>query len=73
MNAQKLTQKSLEAVQAAHAMAVEHSNAEVRQEHLLHALLAQQDGLIGSLLTGMGADVPALTAACEKAVSRLPA
>ena len=72
MNAQKLTQKSLEAVQAAHAMAVEHSNAEVQQEHLLHALLAQPDGLIGSLLAGMGADVPALTAACEKAVSRLP-
>ena len=51
---------------------MEHSNAEVQQEHLLHALLAQPDGLIGSLLAGMGADVPALTAACEKAVSRLP-
>ena len=30
MNVQKLTQKSIEAVQAAHSLAVEHSNAEVR-------------------------------------------
>ena len=50
MNAQKLTQKSIEAVQAAHSLAVEHNNPEVRQEHLLAALLGQQDGLIGSLL-----------------------
>ena len=72
MNVQKLTQKSIEAVQAAHGLSVEHGNAEVRQEHLLHALLAQPDGLIGSLLGGMSLDVRTMTAACEQAVSRLP-
>ena len=39
MNVQKLTQKSIEAVQAAHSLAVEHSNAEVRQEHLSLSLI----------------------------------
>lgn len=72
MNVQKLTQKSIEAVQAAHSLAVEHSNAEVRQEHLLAALLEQQDGLIGSLLSRQGIDVKALETACREAVDRLP-
>ena len=72
MNVQKLTQKSIEAVQAAHSLAVEHSNAEVRQEHLLAALLEQQDGLIGSLLSRQGIDVKALETACREAVNRLP-
>ena len=72
MNAQKLTQKSIEAVQAAHGLAVEHSNAEVRQEHLLSALLTQQEGLIASLLSAMGVDVQAMGAACAAQVNRLP-
>ena len=72
MNVQKLTQKSIEAVQAAHSLAVEHNNPEVRQEHLLAALLGQQDGLIGSLLAGMGVDVRAMAGACAAAVERLP-
>ncbi len=71
MNVQKLTQKSIEAVQAAHSLSVEHNNPEVRQEHLLAALLGQQDGLIGSLLTGMGVDVRAMSNACTAAVERL--
>ena len=44
MNVQKLTQKSIEAVQAAQQYAVEHGQSEVRQAHLLHGLLIEQDG-----------------------------
>ena len=43
MNAQKMTQKTLEAIQLAHTTAVERGNQQIEQLHLLYALLAQQD------------------------------
>ena len=46
MNAQKMTQKSLEALQAAQSLAVEYENQALCPEHLFCALLSQQDGLI---------------------------
>ena len=49
MNTQKLTQKSLEALQAAQAKATEYGNNEVRPEHLLAALIEQDEGLIPNL------------------------
>ena len=49
MNTQKLTQKSLEALQAAQAKATEYGNNEVRPEHLVVALIEQDEGLIPNL------------------------
>lgn len=49
MNAQKFTQKSLEAIQDANALYNEYGNAEMGQEHLLLALLHQDGGLLPSL------------------------
>ena len=49
MNIQKFTQKSLEAVQSAQTLAVENQNAQVEQEHLLLALLEQENSLIKEL------------------------
>ncbi len=72
MNVNKLTQKSIEAVQAAHSAAVERRNPQVQQAHLLYALLTQQEGLIGSILTSADVDVDALTAATERILSALP-
>ena len=56
MNAQKFTQKSLEAIQDANALYNEYGNAEMGQEHLLLALLHQDGGLIAQLMTKMGID-----------------
>ena len=50
MNIQKFTQKSLEAIQSAQTLAVEKQNAQVEQEHLLLALLEQDNSLIKELL-----------------------
>lgn len=50
MNVQKFTQKSLEAVQEAQNLAVENRNAQIEQEHLLLALIKQEDSLIKELL-----------------------
>lgn len=56
MNAQRFTQKSLEAIQEAHNEAIEHSNMQIEQEHLLYALISQEGGLIGQLFTKMNID-----------------
>ena len=73
MNANKFTQKSLEAVQAAQSLAIEHSHQQVDQEHLLLALLRQEDSLIASLFSRMGADEKAILAALENRLSAMPA
>ena len=49
MNAQKLTEKSLEAIQSANDMAISHQNQMIQQVHLLCALLEQENGLIPQL------------------------
>lgn len=72
MNANKLTQRSLEAIQGAQSIAVEHENQQVDQEHLLLALLAQEDSLAAGLLTRMGTDAAAFEQAAREAVERLP-
>ena len=68
MNAQKMTQKSLEALQAAQSLAVEYENQALCPEHLFCALLSQQDGLIPQLFQKMGAEPGNLAAAFAKKV-----
>ena len=54
MNAQKFTQKSLEAIQNAQNLAVQNQNSQIEEEHLILALLEQEDSLIKELLNKMG-------------------
>ncbi len=56
MNIQKFTQKSLEAVNNLEKVAYEFGNQEIEQEHLLYALLHQEDSLILELIEKMGID-----------------
>ena len=72
MNANKFTQKTMEAVQAAQSMAVTYQNMQVEQVHLGYALLAQPQGLISQLLSKMGIDSNLVAGAMEEAVGRLP-
>ena len=72
MNTQKLTQKSLEAIQAAQTLATENGNSTVEQCHLLSCLLQQEDGLIGQLISTMGVDAGSFGTAVSGAVGRLP-
>ena len=73
MDTQKFTQKSLEAIQQAQSLAIENSNQQVGQEHLLLALLTQQNGLIPQLLKKMGRDDEALVRGARELVKKLPA
>jgi ATP-dependent Clp protease ATP-binding subunit ClpB len=54
VNIQKLTQKSLEALQEAQNIATENQNPQVEQEHLLLALLEQENSLIKELIKKIG-------------------
>ena len=72
MNAQKLTQKSLEAVQAAQALATEYQNMQIEEQHLACALLSQQNGLIAQLLRKMNVDTDAMLAQLTRSVEKLP-
>ena len=53
MNISKFTQKSMQAVQDLEKVAYEYGNQEVEQEHLLYALLTQEDSLILKLIEKM--------------------
>ena len=53
MDIQKFTQKSIEAIQNAQNLAIEHENSQIDQEHLLYALLVGENSLIKELLKKM--------------------
>ncbi len=53
MNIQRFTQKSIEAIQACEKLAYEYGNQEIEQEHLLVALMRQEDGLIPKMIEKM--------------------
>ncbi len=70
MNIQKFTQKSIEAVNDCEKLAYDYGNQEIEQEHLLLALLEQEDGLIPKLIEKMEIDLHHFT---ENARRRLEA
>ena len=72
MNAEKYTQKALDAVKTAQNMAQENGNQYVTSEHLLYALLDQDGGLIGSLFGKMGVDCDGLLSELDTLIRNLP-
>ena len=68
----KYTQKSLEAINGAQAIATEYSNQQLEQAHLLSALLKEDNSLIPQLLRKMGKDVPQITAQVKALVEKCP-
>ena len=72
MNAEKFTQKSLDAVRTAKSMAEENRNNYITPEHLLYALVDQDGGLIPSLLGKMKVDCNAVLSELDTAIATLP-
>ncbi len=66
MNANKLTKKSMEAVQAAQNVSVSYQNNCVEQMHLLYALLSDEGGLVPQIFTKMGVDAHGMETAALK-------
>ena len=72
MNADKLTQKSIEAIRSAQTVAIDHNNMQITPEHIVYALASQQGGLIVSLLSKMNVDAERFTRALDAAIDRIP-
>ena len=72
MNAEKYTQKTLDAVKTAQSMAQENGNQYLTPEHLLYALIDQDGGLIASLFGKMGVDCDGLLSELDTLIRRLP-
>ena len=70
MNINKFTQKSMQAVQDCERTALEYGNQEIDQEHLLYALLTQDDSLILKLMEKMGIDKNFILARMEEALRK---
>ncbi|HQM97342.1 MAG TPA: ATP-dependent chaperone ClpB, partial [Clostridia bacterium] len=72
MNIQKFTQKSIEAINEAQSLAVEYSNMQIEQEHLLYVLLNQPESFIIQLMVSMNLNTGFLIKKAGELVSSLP-
>ena len=72
MNAQKFTQKALEALQDAQSIAVRNQNQSIDEQHLISALLSQENGLFSQLVLKMDKNPEMLLNAVEGAINEIP-
>ena len=72
MNIEKFTNRSKEALQAAHNEAIERNQQELRPSHILYALLNQEDGLVSSLLEKMDVNTSRVKTDVEQALNAIP-
>ena len=72
MNISKFTQNSLQAVQTTEKVAYEYGNQQIEQEHLLYALITQDDSLILKLLEKMNIQKELFINRVEEALQRRP-
>jgi ATP-dependent Clp protease ATP-binding subunit ClpB len=72
MKIDQLTLKAREALAASRDAAIERHHAEIRPEHLLLALLEQEEGVVPRILTKLGADPRVVRADLDRAFEKLP-
>ena len=72
MDTNKYTAKALEAVNGAQNIALEYNNQEIKPEHCAYALLDDEKGLVGKILSGNGVSVNALKEAVLNLIRSFP-
>src|SRR5678815_4657742 len=72
MRFDKLTTKFQQALADAQSLALGHDNGFIEPQHLLSALIAQEDGGVASLLARAGVAVPRVKSALAQSIARLP-
>ena len=73
IDAEKFTEKSLEALKGASEIAKERGNTEILQVHLLASLIAQEGGIVGAILNKLGSDKrSALELGIRRVLNNLP-
>ncbi len=72
MNLQKFTQKSLEALKDAQTLMASKGNSQITEEHLLLALIDNEQGIAADLIRRAGASVEVMRAELQSAVDAMP-
>ena len=72
MNMQNFTQKSIEALTEAQKIALQNQNMQIEEEHLLQALVNQQNGFIPELFKKMNINVTVLKSELDNAIEAIP-
>ena len=72
MNLQKYTQKSTEALQSAQSIMTEYGNREMQEEHLLLALMRQEEGIAPELMKSLGVSEAVFNAQLEQSIGTYP-
>lgn len=72
MRLDKLTLKSQEALQEAQGIAEKKGNQQLEVEHMLYALLQDEDGIAVQILKRVGADMASIKADLNKELEKLP-
>ena len=72
MNLQKYTQKSTEALQSAQSIMTEYGNREMQEEHLLLALMWQEEGIAPELMKSLGVSEAVFNAQLEQSIGTYP-
>ena len=72
MDVEKMTERVQQALNAAHALAVRRQNTDVGVEHLLAALLEQEQGIVPTILEKAGEDPQTVARRIERELDRLP-
>ena len=72
MNAEKFTQKSLEAIREAQECAIRNQNMQIDQQHLLYALLNQKEGVSAQILKKCKIEARQMLTACDREIQRIP-
>ena len=70
MQADRFTQKSLEAINSLQKTAMDFGNQEIEQEHLLYVLLNQENSLILQMIEKMGIDANLFRNEVEAAINK---
>ena len=72
MDMNMLTQKSIEAVKNAEQIAIDHDHMEIQPEHLLLALLTQENGVVGRLFERLGKNTYPITQELKGDIDNMP-
>ncbi len=72
MNLEKFTERSRGFIQAAQTIAMREDHQKLAPEHLLKALLDDEEGLATNLISRAGGDAPAVVGAVEAALAKIP-
>ncbi len=72
MNLNKFTQKSIEAMQEAQKLALSKGHQNIDVEHMVYALITQENGLVPEILKGMGINMDAFKNDIENEIAKIP-